>query len=152
MTGYRRTAPLGLALTVVLGLGAAACDRSQPPVDAGPPRCDVPLAVPDGFEVVGGLEDPHADRIGVRVDLTGDGGQELHYFSGIRGEFGEGLADRGDVRLADGGRGTLLGAGRTWVLTWSSAQPCTPTTVLGSGMTGRAFRALLRSAGALAER
>lgn len=143
---------LAAAIALAVGLGAAACERSAEPSPPAPPRCDVPLTVPDGFQAVGGLEDPHADRVGVRIDLADDEGRELHYFSGIHGEFGEGLADRGEVALRDGGRARLVGGDGTWVLAWVTPAPCTPTVVLGNGMDADEFRDLMRQAGALPQR
>jgi hypothetical protein len=141
----------GPALAAVLAVAAVGCDRGDARDAAAPPRCDVPLTVPEGFRTTGGIEDPQDDRVGVRIDLRSDDGRELHYFSGIRGEFGEGLPDRGEVRVTGGGTGRLAGDDATWVLEWETDPPCTPTAVLGTGMDQAAFRDLLLQAGAIAD-
>jgi hypothetical protein len=143
-----RSVRAGLALAAVLAVAAVGCDRGDARTAASS-RCEVPLSVPEGFRTTGGIEDPQDDRVGVRIDLESDDGRELHYFSGIRGEFGEGMPARGDVRVAGGATGRLAGDGATWVLEWETDPPCTPTAVLGTGMGEAAFRDLLRRAGAL---
>jgi hypothetical protein len=144
----RRLLGVVLAGAVVVGPG---CSESGAPSDPSPSRCEVGLAVPDGFRVTGGLQDPYPDRVGVRIDLGDDGGRELHYFAGIPGEFGEGLPERGEMTVRGGGTGELAGEGTTWVIEWGSGSPCTPVVVLGTGMDRRAFTDVLRSAGALPE-
>jgi hypothetical protein len=139
------------ALAAALTIASAACGTGSADGPAGkdaPPRCAPPLVVPDGFEVTGGLEDPHDDRIGVRIDLVDADRRELHYFSGIRGEFGEGLPGHDRLDLGGGVSGVLLGRDTTWVLQWETPAPCTPTVVIGNGMPRRAFEDLVRSAGA----
>jgi hypothetical protein len=145
----RRTIAAVAIVAIVLGVGCRRGDEA--PAHADPRRCDPGLAVPDGFEVSGGLEDRAPDHVGVRIDLSAPDGRELHFFSGIPGDFGEGLADRGEVELADGSTGRLSGGGTTWVLEWPGERPCSPSVVLGTGMTTRAFQNLLRGAGALPE-
>lgn len=136
-------------VVAALAIAGAACGTtaSEDPGRAEPLRCEPPLVVPDGFEVTGGLEDPHDDRIGVRIDLVDADRRELHFFSGIRGEFGEGLPGRHELDLGGGSTGVLLGRDTTWVLQWDTPSPCTPTVVIGTGMDRAAFEGLLRSAG-----
>jgi hypothetical protein len=117
--------------------------------DATSERCDVPLVVPDGFDVTGGIEDPQRHHIGVRIDLAADDGAELHYFSGIAGEFGEGLPAHGRIELRGGATGIVVGSDTTWLVEWETAPPCTPTVVLANGVERRRFRELLHEAGAL---
>jgi hypothetical protein len=136
-----------------LALVAAGCsggDGGDDGPDPSPGRCDVPLVVPEGFEVTGGIEDPQRDHIGVRIDLTEEHGAELHYFSGIPGEFGEGLPAKGEIALGGGGTATLVGSDETWLVEWETAPPCTPAVVLATGVDRRRFRELLGEAGALA--
>jgi hypothetical protein len=140
---------LALLLVAVAAAGPA-CHRADPVTRAsGPPRCDVGLSVPEGFRVTGGMRDPHADHIGVRIDMRSDDGRELHYFAGVPGEFGEGLPERGEVGVRGGETGELLGAESTWVLEWGSGSPCTPVVVLATGMRRDQFTELLRAARAL---
>ena len=143
----RRRAPrIGLGVAVALGL--AACGGTTPRDDE-PERCDVPFTVPSGFEVTGGIEDPYPDRIGVRVDMDGQGDAELHFFAGIPGEFGEGLPEAGSFPTEAGGRASLLGRDDVWVLV-ADGTGCSQTAVLGSGIGRRGFVELLREAGAVA--
>jgi hypothetical protein len=142
------------SLVAALALAGAACESSSgdPSSSPEPRRCAPPLVVPEGFEVTGGLEDPHYDdHVGVRIDLVDADRRELHFFSGMRGEFGEGLPGRHDLDLGGGVTGILLGRDTTWVLQWETAPPCTPTVVLGTGMDRHAFEELLRDAGAFSQ-
>jgi hypothetical protein len=99
----------GTVLAAAVAVAGSACSRSGDPPDPTPSRCEVDLAVPEGFRVTGSMEDPYPDRIGVRIDLRADGGRELHYFAGIPGEFGEGLPEHGSVDIRGGETGVLLG-------------------------------------------
>jgi hypothetical protein len=128
------------SLVAALALAGAACGSSSgdPSSSPEPRRCAPPLVVPEGFEVTGGLEDPHYDdHVGVRIDLVDVDRRELHFFSGMRGEFGEGLPGRHDLDLGGGVTGILLGRDTTWVL--------------GTGMDRHAFEELLRDAGAFSQ-
>lgn len=139
-----------VGVAAVTALAVAGCDhREGASLRDEPRRCDPRLVTPDGFEATGSVEDRTRDHTGVRIDLRAADGRELHYFSGFPGEFGEGLPDRGRIALASGAGGRLAGQGTTWVVQWESAPPCTPTVVLGTRMSRRAFLDALRSAGAL---
>jgi hypothetical protein len=135
---------LGLTFAVL----AAACHGGGE-ADEAPDRCEAPLVVPDGFEVTGGIEDPQPDRTGVRIDLADGRGAELHFFSGIRGEFGEGLPAHGEIELRGGQTGILVGRETTWLVEWTTPPPCTPTVVLANGVDRERFRELLADAGAV---
>jgi hypothetical protein len=139
------------AVAVAVATGACHAEAPHVAVSPSPQRCEVPLVTPAGFHVTGGIDDRRPDHVGVRVDLVDDGGRELHYFSGIAGEFGEGLAPAGSVRTFDGTRALVSGSGQTWVVSWERGGPCASIAVLGTGMSRRAFRDLLRQAGALAD-
>ena len=141
--------PLLVLLAAVAATGSACHHADRLRASAAPSRCDVGLSVPDGFRVTGSMRDPHPDHVGVRIDLRADDGRELHYFAGVPGEFGEGLPDRGEIAVASGGTGELLGRETTWVLAWGSGGPCTPVVVLGTGMERAEFTETLRRAGAL---
>jgi hypothetical protein len=147
----RTVARSGVVLS--LALAAAGCTGGDGGGDDGPNpsshRCYVPLVVPEGFEVTGGIEDPQRHHIGVRIDLADDRGAELHYFSGIPGEFGEGLPAHGQIELRGGATGILVGSDTTWLVEWETAPPCTPAVVLANGVDRRRFRELLGEAGAL---
>ncbi len=136
---------------LILGFALAGCAPSDPPSrmpdqSAAPVRCEPAPEVPAGFEVLSTIEDPYADHIGVRVSLADAGGRELHLFSGIPGEFGEGLPvvatpDVGSVE------GRLQGAGTVWVLTWTEQGACGGRAVLGNGFGRAAFIELLQEVG-----
>jgi hypothetical protein len=147
----RTVARCGVVLSLVLvAAGCTGGDGSSGDgPDASSHRCNVPLVVPEGFEVTGGMEDPQRDHIGVRIDLAGDRSAELHYFSGIPGEFGEGLPAHGEIELRGGSTGILVGSDTTWLVEWETAPPCTPAVVLANGVDRRRFRELLGQAGAL---
>jgi hypothetical protein len=137
-----------VASVVAVALILAACGDASP-ADDDPERCDVPFTVPAGFEVTGGIEDPYDDRIGVRIDLEGDGRRELHFFVGIPGEFGEGLPDEGSLPMTAGGEGSLLGRDDVWAFVAGTGGGCADTAVLGSGLDRGEFVDVLREVGAV---
>jgi hypothetical protein len=116
---------------------------------SGPPACEASVRVPDGFEATEHFEEPYPDHVGVRVGFSDAKKREIHYFAGIPGEFGEGLPLEGPVRVAAGQRGSLLGAGKTWVLAWQTEGPCAAHAVLGHGFGRQEFLDVLREFGVL---
>ncbi|HZD80999.1 MAG TPA: hypothetical protein VE646_13295 [Actinomycetota bacterium] len=73
------------------------------------------MDAPVGFAQSELAEDPYQDHVGVRVGYVDDSGRELHVFSGIPGEFGEGLPQV-DQLSASGSPAALLGRGKVRVL------------------------------------
>ncbi|MEW6059830.1 MAG: hypothetical protein AB1551_06785 [Actinomycetota bacterium] len=114
---------------------------------SGPVTCEASLKVPEGFEVTESFEDPYQDHIGIRIGFRDASDRELHYFAGIRGEFGEGLPLKAQVGLATGEQGSLLGADETWVLVWQTEGPCAAHAVLGSRFTRPEFLEMLQQSG-----
>ncbi len=133
-----------LALSAACGGGGRAGGSTASPE---PPRCETGFKVPAGFEPAGTFEEPAPDHVGVRLDFRDDRGRELHFSAGIAGEFGEGAAVAGSLRVATGEEATLLGGGETWILVWDEAGPCATHAVIGNGFTRDGFVSVLRESG-----
>jgi len=138
--------------TVVLlaaAVATACSGRSEPTpaTSAAIPTCDVRFAAPRGFAPLESFEERYEDRVGVRLGFVDPERRELHVFAGIRGEFGEGLPDAGEVALADGRVATVIGRGDVWIVTWTEGDVCDPRVVLGNGFDRDAFEAALADAG-----
>jgi hypothetical protein len=82
----------------------------------------------------------YRDESGIRLDLL----------LGVEGEVGEGLPLRGQVDLASGVQGRLLGRARTWILAWEEPPPCGQTALIVNGIGRRSFRRLVAGTGLLA--
>lgn len=115
-----------------------------------PPRCPPPMPVPAGFSITADLVDPFPDRIATRSSLADARGRELHRFSGLEGEFGEGLPlVEASVPLVDGSTARLLGSGRVWALVWRADGPCASRAVFASGFRRGALARVLEEVGIL---
>ena len=134
------------ALTLAVASCAAPAARGPVAPTTGPHRCEPAMAAPAGFEEVAVLEDPGPDHVGMRVSFADGRGRELHAFSGIAGEFGEGLPVV-DRPLVEGVEGRLQGDERVWVLSWSAGGPCGDRAVLGNGLGREDFLDAVRQAG-----
>jgi hypothetical protein len=132
-------------MALVVALASCAPEEAEP-LRA---RCEPGFEVPAGFEPLETFEEPYPDHLGVRQGYRDGQGRELHVFAGIPGEFGEGLARAGELPLAGGGAGELVGQRRVWVLVWDEGDRCDPRAVLGNGLGRRAFVDALRTAGVL---
>lgn len=117
-----------------------------------PPRCPPPIAAPAGFALTAELLDRLPDRIATRSSLADARGRELHRFSGLEGEFGEGLPlVPPPLRLADGSTARLLGSGRVWALVWRVDGPCARRAVFASGFRRGAFLRVVAETGLLSD-
>lgn len=135
------------AILLIASVTLAACGGQR---GDDPPRCPPPIAIPDGFEVVSQMEDPMPGRIATRSSLDDSRGRSLHLFSGLEGEFGEGLPLVDDaLMLASGSRASLLGSGDTWALVWRDAKPCASRAVFASGFRRAAFLRVMGEVGLL---
>ncbi len=139
-----------LRLVLVGGLLAgSACtggSPTEPSASARPVRCETGFTAPAGFERFESFEDPYGDHIGVRLGYRDEAGRELHVFSGIPGEFGEGLPSVAEVDVGTAEPAHLLGHGTVWALVWEAEAPCTARAVLGSGFDRTSFLQALRRA------
>jgi hypothetical protein len=136
------------ALVLLLALTATGCTigGSDGP-EASPVVCAVRFAAPSGFAPAGSLEQDQPDHVGVRLDFGDPEGRELHVFTGIPGEFGEGLPAAGRLELTEGRTGLVAGRGEVWVVTWEENDLCDPRSVLANGFSRRAFSAVLAEMG-----
>jgi hypothetical protein len=137
----RRSTVLLLVGAVALTLGG--CSAPEEPRVV----CSVRFAAPAGFGPLEPFREQYADHVGVRLGFRDDRAREFHVFSGIPGEFGEGLPAAGSVALTEGRSGDLAGRAEVWVLTWEEGGPCDPRAVLGNGFTREEFQAALADAG-----
>jgi hypothetical protein len=133
-------------ILLLSGMAAIALAGCSAP-DELPVVCDVRFAAPAGFDPLEPFEEEYTDHVGVRLGFRDARGREFHVFSGIPGEFGEGLPAAGSVPLTEGRSGSLAGRAEVWVLTWEEGGPCDPRAVLGNGFTREEFDAALADAG-----
>jgi len=152
MTGWTLVARSCMAAAAVVTLLVGCGSTGGPGRSAAPepPRCAFPYPPPSGYVAHGHLEVPTATHIGVRDVYGGFDERSIILTSGIPGEFGEGLPVVGELPLASGVTGSLMGEERTWLLIWGEVAPCTPLTVTGNGFTRSSFRELVVGMGLLA--
>lgn len=138
----------------VLAILAAACTRgvtdSPEPSEPAPETCEVEFTPPPEFELRDTIHRRAPDHVGVRATFVDDAGRILNLFSGIAGEFGEGLPGIGSYRVAGGEEAALLGAGSDWVLVWDADGRCRTRAVIGNGFGREEFLALMRGMEVLA--
>ena len=135
---------------LAVAIAVAACTGQSEPDGPAIPTCEVRFAAPSGFAPGETFEQPYDDRIGVRLGFLDDQGREFHVFAGIPGEFGEGLPEGGEMQLADGATGSVLGRRQVWVVRWDEGDVCDPRAVLVNGVDRDGFEALLLDAGLVA--
>ncbi|MFB3738925.1 MAG: hypothetical protein ACE14W_08160 [Candidatus Velamenicoccus archaeovorus] len=139
-----------IALVAAVLAAATACTGGgrDHPEPREPVRCQVDyFSVPPGFHPVRTFEERYPDHVGTRLSLRDGDGRELHVFSGIPGEFGEGLPSGGTVEVTGSGPATLLGRKDVWVLWWEVEGPCSPRAVLGNGLSRERYLQTLADAG-----
>lgn len=141
----RLAAAVLMLATGCAGRGVAVADGGASP--RANLRCETAFTTPAGFDPTETFEDPYADHVGVRLGYRDGEGRELHVFAGIPGELGEGLPSAGEVPVAGGGSGRLLGTGSVWVLAWETSGPCAAHAVLGNGFTRQEFLRILTESG-----
>lgn len=124
---------------LLLAVVAAACSGSPGAAGPEPVACEPDLAAPLGFEPIEPFEEEYPDHIGLRLGFRHADGRELHFFSGIPGEFGEGLPAVGPVELTRERTGFLVGHREVWVLVWREGGACDPRALLANGFTQEAF-------------
>jgi hypothetical protein len=135
--------------TAVLLLTAVAVSCSGSAGGPGPERvpCEPDFAAPPGFEPLEPFEEEYPDHVGLRLGFRHADGRELHTFSGIPGEFGEGLPAAGPVELTRARTGFLVGHEEVWVLVWREGGVCDPRAVLANGFSQEAFLVMLAEIG-----
>lgn len=133
-------------MAVLPALILTACGGAHVTEHAGV-RCTPAFPIPAQFHEVASVEDPVADRVGIRRSYEDDHGRGLHVSAGIVGEFGEGAPRVAEVRLTNGVTARLYGTTTTWVLVWDEGGTCGVRSVTGSGMTREAFVGMLRGSG-----
>lgn len=144
----RRVASKALLIPTAFSVALVAC--GGPRSGGEPPRCPSPIAAPAGFDVVSEFGDAMPDRTATRSSLQDARGRSLHLFSGMEGEFGEGMAMVDEaVRLASGIDASLLGSELVWALVWRENGPCASRAVFASGFRREAFIRVMQEVGLL---
>jgi hypothetical protein len=109
-----------------------------------------PLAVaPSGFKVMETVEERYPDHIGIRITFRDDHGRLLHSFTGVPGEYGEGLPVAGSAHLVSGGDVPLIGKDQTWVIAWDTGGLCGAHALIGNGFTREGFVRALEASGVI---
>ena len=134
---------LGLATVALLAASCGGTGGQPPPV----PTCEIRFAAPPGFAPLPSFEEPYRDHVGLRLGFGDAARRELHVFSGIPGEIGEGLPAAGELDLSNGRTGVVLGRDTVWVVRWDEGDVCDPRAVLATGFRRKAFEQSLARAG-----
>lgn len=139
---------VGLAFLVTACPGGETerAPTSEPSVQV----CQVDTTPPPEFRLQNTIRRSERDHVGVRRSFVDAAGRVVHFFSGISGEFGEGMSVAGSLTLAGGEEARLLGTGQDWVLVWSSSGPCAAHAVIGNGFARGEFIRVLEASGVLA--
>jgi hypothetical protein len=134
----------------MVAFAATSCvgQRAEQPV----PTCEIRFAAPTGFAPLPSFEERYGDHVGLRLGFRDAVRRELHVFSGIPGEIGEGLPGAGELELSNGQTGVVLGQDTVWVLRWDEGDGCDPRAVLASGFRRKAFERVLVQAGIVPDR
>lgn len=136
-----------VALLVVAGCTGRTA--GQPAARPSPIRCSRVAVAPSGFKVTETVEERYLDHIGVRITFGDERGRHLHYFTGVPGEYGEGLPVAGSAQLASGDDVSLIGKDLTWVIAWDTGGLCGSHAVIGNGFTKEGFIKALRASGVI---
>ncbi|MGQ0668463.1 MAG: hypothetical protein ACT4PO_02120 [Actinomycetota bacterium] len=147
----RRVIPslaVGVAFLVTACPGGES-DRAPVP-ESSVQACRVDVTPPPEFRLQNTIRRSESDHVGIRRSFVDAAGRVLHFFSGISGEFGEGMSVAGSLTVAGGEEARLLGVGQDWVLVWSSSGPCAAQAVIGNGFARGEFLQVLEASGVLA--
>jgi hypothetical protein len=112
-------------------------------------KCSGVTVGPSGFKVTETVEERYRDHIGVRITFGDERGRRLHYFTGVPGEYGEGLPVAGSAHVASGADVSLIGKDQTWVIAWDTGGLCGSHAVIGNGFTKEGFIKALQSSGVI---
>jgi hypothetical protein len=135
------------ALTATTACRAGAADEPRATHRAERPTCEATFRRPAGYRLVDTHEVNLRDHIGVRLAFRDRRHRQLYVFSGVPGEFGEGLPPTEVLTLGTEDRVWLVGRRGTWVVAWDEGGPCGSRAVIGDGLTKEAFLRALRRAG-----
>lgn len=134
-------------VALLLAVVAAACSGSAGEPEPERVACEPDFAAPAGFAPLEPFEQKYPDHTGLRLGFRHEDGRELHFFSGIPGEFGEGLPAAGPVELTRDRTGFLVGRQDVWVIVWREGGVCDPRAVLANGFSHNEFLEVLVEAG-----
>jgi hypothetical protein len=136
-----------VALSVLAGCtGRTAEQQTALP---SPTKCGALAVAPSGFKVTETVEERYPDHIGIRITFRDDRGRRLHSFTGVPGEYGEGLPVAGSAHLASGEDVSLIGKDQTWVIAWDTGGLCGTHALIGNGFTKEGFIKALKVSGVI---
>ena len=136
-----------VALSVLAGCtGRTAEQRTALPSST---KCRAPAVAPSGFKVMETVEERYPDHIGIRITFRDDHGRLLHAFTGVPGEYGEGLPVAGSAHLVSGEDVSLIGKNQTWVIAWDTGGLCGANALIGNGFTREGFIKALEASGVI---
>jgi hypothetical protein len=136
-----------VALSVLAGCtGRTAEQQTTLP---SPTKCHQLAVAPTGFKVTETVEERYPDHIGIRITFRDDHGRLLHSFTGVPGEYGEGLPVAGSAHLASGEDVSLIGEDQTWVVAWDTGGLCGAHALIGNGFTREGFIRALKAFGVI---
>lgn len=135
-----------VALLIVAGCTGRTAGQ---PAARPSPKCSRVAVAPSGFKVTETVEERYPDHIGVRITFGDERGRRLNYFTGVPGEYGEGLPVSGSAQLASGDDVSLIGEDLTWVIAWDTGGLCGSHAVIGNGFTKEGFIKALRASGVI---
>jgi hypothetical protein len=136
-----------VALSVLAGCtGRTAEQQTTLP---SPTKCHHPAVAPSGFKETETVEERYPDHIGIRITFRDEHGHLLHSFTGVPGEYGEGLPVAGSAHLASGEDVSLIGEDQTWVVAWDTGGLCGAHALIGNGFTREGFIKALKAFGVI---
>jgi hypothetical protein len=136
-----------VALSVLVGCTGGRAEQ-QTPVPSST-RCGALAVAPSGFEVTEKVEERYPDHIGIRITFSDDHGRLLHSFTGVPGEYGEGLPVAGSAHLVSGEDVSLIGKDQTWIIAWDTGGLCGAHALIGNGFTREGFIKVLKASGVI---
>jgi hypothetical protein len=136
-----------VALSVLVGCTGRTAEQ-QTPVPSST-RCRALAVAPSGFKVTEKVEERYPDHIGIRITFRDDHGRLLHSFTGVPGEYGEGLPVAGSAHLVSGEDVSLIGKDQTWIIAWDTGGLCGAQALIGNGFTREGFIKVLKASGVI---
>jgi hypothetical protein len=141
----------GLPVFVTLSVLAGCTGRTaeQQTAQPSPTICPAVAVAPSGFQVTERVEERYPDHIGIRITFRDDHGRRLHSFTGVPGEYGEGLPVAGSAHLVSGEDVSLIGEDQTWIIAWDTGGLCGAHALIGNGFSRKGFFKVLKASGVI---
>jgi hypothetical protein len=136
-----------VALSVLVGCTGRTVEQQTPLPSST--RCHALATAPSGFEVTEKVEEQYPDHVGIRITFRDDHGRLLHSFTGVPGEYGEGLPVAGSAHLVSGEDVSLIGKDGTWIIAWDTGGLCGAHALIGNGFSRKGFFKVLKASGVI---